>query len=607
MTMDPNRWVGAEETFGIPSLNRPDAPKSRWTFESIAAAEQPHDVAVSPDGSKVAFVLDRGDSSDVWMVAVEGGHPTRLTTVRDPQRYWEDTTPAWSPDGTRIAWAHDGKIRVSPIGGGKTLELATAAAPLWIDDGSMAITVDHDDETRVATLEIDEPWPQPLSPKGQNVTLAEARAGCVLYVNYPKEDLKASEIWRADPMARTCERLTGVPGMGDRSPALSPDGATVVFASERDGWWHLHVLDMDSREVSRLTDQDADFAGARWHRSGDRLVSVRTRRGRSDLVTIDFPDGTVRVLAEGGDWSFPEWAGDGVVVIHEDHRTPPRMVRVDPDLSVTRLTGPPPAEIATAPHVAFEEVTYQYFDGVEIHGFLFRPKTASDRPVPAVVYPHGGPTSAYTDSWDGHAQYFVDKGYAWFSINFRGSTGYGRDFERANHDVWGVADTEDCLAAADYLAGLDWIDGSRIAIFGASYGSYLALCCLTRDPRHRYACGVLKYGDSEITTSWAQGDRGGREDLERMMGPPSQARAAYREGSPLWSVEEITKPLLIAHGEQDDRVHPDQAAQLVTELKRLEKPFEYVTYPTESHGFLRPGPQVHFYRRLERFLDWYLM
>ena len=103
--------------------------------------------------------------------------------------------------------------------------------------------------------------------------------------------------------------------------------------------------------------------------------------------------------------------------------------------------------------------------------------------MPAVVYPHGGPTDAYADEWDGHAQYFVDKGYAWLAINFRGSTGYGRDFERRNHGVWGVDDTKDCLAAADFLRTLDWVDGERLGIFGASYGSYMALLRGDRRPR----------------------------------------------------------------------------------------------------------------------------
>ena len=158
--------------------------------------------------------------------------------------------------------------------------------------------------------------------------------------------------------------------------------------------------------------------------------------------------------------------------------------------------------------------------------------------MPAVVYPHGGPTDAYLDDWDGHAQYFVDKGYAWLAPNFRGSTGYGRDYERANHGVWGVDDTKDCLAAADYLRTLDWVDGERLGIFGASYGSYMALAAVTDDPEHRFRCAVAKYGDCDIVTSWAQGDRDGVQDLERMMGHPSSAREAYRAGSPYHRLRE---------------------------------------------------------------------
>ena len=159
--------------------------------------------------------------------------------------------------------------------------------------------------------------------------------------------------------------------------------------------------------------------------------------------------------------------------------------------------------------------------------------------MPAVVYPHGGPTDYYGDDWDGHAQYFVDKGYAWLAINFRGSTGYGRDFERLNHGVWGVDDTKDCLAAADYLRTLDWVDGDRLGIFGASYGSYMALLAVTDDPEHRFRCAVPKYGDCDITTSWAQGDRSGVQDLERMMGTPAQAREAYIAGSAYHRLENV--------------------------------------------------------------------
>jgi len=243
---------------------------------------------------------------------------------------------------------------------------------------------------------------------------------------------------------------------------------------------------------------------------------------------------------------------------------------------------------------------------LEIEGFLFRPADTSS-PVPAVVYPHGGPTSYYGDEWDGHAQYFVDKGYAWLAINFRGSTTYGLAFERANHGDWGVGDVDDCLAAAGYLSVLGWVDPNRIAIYGSSYGSYLTFASLVH-PENPFACGASKYGgDIDILTSWAQGDREGREDLERMMGHPAHDRRGYHAGSPIHQIDRITRPLLFAHGDHDVRVSPKQSEELVEALDQIGATYEYITYPTEGHGLLRREPQLHFYRRLEQFLDWYLM
>jgi len=308
-------------------------------------------------------------------------------------------------------------------------------------------------------------------------------------------------------------------------------------------------------------------------------------------------------------WDSPQCTESGdVVAAYHDHATAPEVRRVMPGGAARTIHAPAPLSVRSAPHVRPEDVTFESFDGLEIPAFLFRPRNASpDRAVPAIVYPHGGPTDAYADEWDGHAQYFIAKGYAWICPNFRGSTSYGRDFERANHGVWGVDDTKDCLAAADFLRTLDWVDGNRLAIFGASYGSYMALLSVTDDPEHRFRCAVCKYGDCDLVTSWAQGDRQGVQDLERMMGTPAEHPEAYLAASPVHRLENVTVPILVAHGEQDERVSPKQSDELVAALERLGKTYEYVTYPTEGHGLLRAGPQLDYYRRLERFLDWYLL
>lgn len=602
--------VGKEEHGGLPSLPRPDAPKAaHWSLEAAVAVERPHHSAVSPDGSRVAFLLDR-DTTDLWVAPVAGGPAERLTTGRAPSAYWEDAAPIWSPDGARLAYDDQGWVSVVSAAGGLPRRLVEAGPEAWPDEPRLLVTVERDGVTRLASCRPEDPWPHPLTSTAFSAGTAALLPGGSLVVceGHPADDLDRSDLWAIDLTSGEMRHLCGAPGRYDHSPAVDPRGTTVAYASARDDWDELCLVALDGSGERRLTSAAADFSEPAWRPDGRALAAVRTRAGCSDLVMVDAADGTVTLLAGGGVWSRPQWAeGGSLVATHEDHRTPPRLVRVEPDGRIVTLLDGAPAAVAAAPHVTPERVTYQSADGTTIEGFLFKPPTAARTRVPAVVYPHGGPTAFYGDEWDGHAQYFVDKGYAWFAVNFRGSTSYGRAFERANRGVWGVADTADCLAAADCLAGLDWVDPRRLAIFGASYGSYLALASLALDPQHRFACGVAKYGDSDIATSWAQGDRVGREDLEKMMGRPADAPEAYRAGSPLHRVADITRPLLVAHGEGDTRVHPGQSAQLVEALRREGKTFEYVTYPTEGHGLLRSAPQLHFYRRLERFLDWHLM
>jgi dipeptidyl aminopeptidase/acylaminoacyl peptidase len=605
MTDLTSLFVGKDEHGGLPSLARPNAPKAAgWSLEAVVAVERPHHPALSPDGSRAAVLLDRTNTE------VEGGRPQRLTTGRAPSAYWEDSAPVWSPDGSSLAYDDGGSVWVVPAAGGLPRRLGEATPAAWLDGTRLLVTVERDDVTRLAWCRADEFWAHVLTPPAFSAGTAVCVPGSSMVVaeGHPPEDFDRSDLWAIDAASGEMRRLVGAAGRRDHSPAVDPGRSLVAYVSEREGWDELCLVGLDGSGERALTGDGADFSEPAWRPDGRALAAVRTRAGRADLVVVDADTGAVSPRAEGGVWSRPQWAGGGALVAaHEDHRTPPRLVRVEADGRITTLLDGVPGAVAAASYITPERVTYRSADGLPVEGFLFRPPGAAGRRVPVVVYPHGGPTGYYGDEWDGHAQYFIAKGYGWFAINFRGSTSYGQSFERANRGVWGVADTADCLAAAYYLASLDWADPRRLAIFGASYGSYLALASLAFDPQHRFACGVAKYGDSDIATSWAQGDRVGREDLEKMMGHPADAREAYRAGSPLHRVAEITRPILVAHGERDARVHPIQSAQLVEALRREGKTFEYVTYPTEGHGLLRAEPQLHFYRRLERFLDWHLM
>jgi dipeptidyl aminopeptidase/acylaminoacyl peptidase len=590
---------------GVKAQPRKDlAPPPHWRLEAVAHTPRPRSLTLAADRRHACFIEDR-DTSDVYWLDLDHGVPERLTTGRALAPFWEDAAPRPSPDGRTVAYTADGHVWLVPTAGGPPRKLVEGGGPRWIDHARLVISVERDDATRLAVVDVERPWPQGLSEiddLGDEEEPAVSPDGTkVAFTFHPRDDLNRSDIRVHNLEMGVTSGLTRTTGMHDRSPAWSPDSKTLVFVSERSGFYELHLIGSDY-EDRQLTHAGADHSELEWHPDGTRILAVRGRRNRFDLVSVDASSGEATVLAEGGVWGAPHWTVHGdVIATYESHDTPPELRHAGGG----PRHAPAPKAVASAPHARLEEVTFPSFDGLEIPGFLLRPR--GDK-VPAIVNPHGGPTAAAADDWDGHAQYFVDKGYAWLTVNFRGSTGYGRDFERANHGVWGVDDTRDCLAAADYLRTLDWVDGDRLAIFGGSYGSYMALLAVVDDPERRYRCAATKYGDCDILTSWAQGDRLGVQDLERMMGHPATDRAGYRAGSPFHRLENLQVPLLIAHGERDERVHPQQSEQLVTELRRLGgKTFEYVTYPTEGHGFLHAGPQLDYYRRLERFLDWHLL
>ena len=608
----PQWWVGTDESGGIPNPGRPDVqPPPNWRLEAVAATERPRQLELSPDGSTVAFMLDR-DTSDLWTIQVAGGAASRVTTDRPLAAYWEDGNAVWSPDGTRLAFTRAGTVMVVAALGGVPTQVCAGSGPVWLDDARLIVGVSRGERTVLAVVAVADPWPQPLAHVGADYVTAVVspdRTEVAYTVSHP-DDLCCVSLHVATVATGASRTVVHQPGFAVRSPAWSPDGVHLAFASEWPGWYEVFLVDArDGSAPRQLTTANADFGDLSFAAAADALVGVRSCGGVADLVSIDVAGGEVTMLAEGGTWSSPRMLTDGsVVAVHESFSTPARLCVVGVDASVRELFAPVPAQVRVAPHVIPHHVAYLSLDGLEVYGWLYRPVgAASDRPCPAVVQPHGGPTSVTGDEWDGVAQYFVDKGYAWFAVNYRGSTTYGREFERANHGAWGVSDTHDCLAAHDHLATLDWIDPTRVAIFGASYGSYMALHAAVDDPDNRFACAIAKYGDCDILTSWAQGDLVGRLDLERMMGHPRGSRVEYAAGSPIHRIEHLEVPLLVAHGELDDRVSPLQSRELVEALRREGKQFEYVTYPTEGHGLLRRQPFLHFHRRLERFLDWYLM
>jgi dipeptidyl aminopeptidase/acylaminoacyl peptidase len=617
MLGDPKELIKAKyERNGWPAQTRPDIkPVGAWSMALLISFTRPRAHVVSPDGTQIAFYWDINDASDLYVMPTSGAWPSRLSFDRDLVAYWADDPPQWSPDGQWIAYTNQGHVWVISAAGGKPQKVTHfstgGSSPRWLPDShALLVGIRMEERSCLVLTDRQGTWPRAItSGTGHDHSASVSSDGTqIAYVHQPMDDFNRSDIMLANIQTGEIRSLTGTPKLHDHKPQWSPNNRTIAFLSERSGFHELFLIDAETGQENQLTQAGKDIVEYEWSPDGSQILCTLNNAGAFDLVLVDAGSGDIQELnAAYGVHAYPHWLSDGKTVSFEfeDAENPPDIYTMNLDSkTITQLTFSKAPVLESLKQVIPEQVSYQSFDGLEVPSFLYRPEKPNGA---AIVYPHGGPTSQYILEWDAIAQYFVAKGYTWIAVNFRGSTGYGIEFERANHNVWGVDDTKDCLAAADYLSTLDWIDSKRIAIFGSSYGSYMASCSLAYDPDYRFACGVAKYGDCNIISSWTQGDQIGREDLERMMQHPTRNREAWWAGSPILKVADIQKPIFIAHGLLDDRVHPLQSEELVEGLKRHDKVFEYVTYADEGHGFLKRATKFDFYTRLERFFDWYLL
>ncbi len=606
------------ERNGWPSLVRPDLkPPAGWSLPLVLSVNRVRNHALSPDGASIAFIWDRGDLSDIYTLPAAGGWPQRLSFDRAPVAYWDDEIPRWSPDGSSLAFTLAGHVHIVDLPGSLPRKLsdfaASASSPVWMPDNrGLIVTVARHDADQLLLTDRDGAWPRSLTndPTADHWDAQPSPNGRrVAYVRRPFDDLNRLDICVIDLEAGAEDQMVGRAQERNWEPRWSPDGSQVAFVSQRGGGFNeIWLAASDGSGLRQLTRLGHDCAELAWSPEGGRIACTVNRAGAFDLAIIDAQTGAAQfVVAGAGYHSRPAWSPDGAFLTfeHESPIQPPDLYRLELATgAVTPLTFSFPPALAANRLLSPAPVAYRSFDGLEIPAFLFRPERPNGV---AVVYPHGGPSSLYACEWDPIVQYFVAKGYTILAPNYRGSTGYGLAFEHANYGDWGGGDTQDCLFGARHLAGLPGIDPARIAIFGGSYGGYLTACCLSRDPDYLFACGVSKYGDANLVSSWAQCNRDLRLYSEIFLGHPAARRPAYLAGSPIYQVENVQKPVLILHGLDDDVVPPEASEEWAEALRRAGKTFEYKTYAGEPHGFLLRRTQLDAYTRIERFLDWHLL
>ena len=251
-----------------------------------------------------------------------------------------------------------------------------------------------------------------------------------------------------------------------------------------------------------------------------------------------------------------------------------------------------------------EPVRIPVRDGLELPAYLTLPPGVKPENLPAVLLVHGGPWARDAWGFDGAAQFLANRGYAVLQVNFRGSTGYGREFWEKSFKQWGKAMQDDLTDSAKWLAGRGIADPERIAIYGGSYGGYAALAGMAFTP-DVYAAGISFVGPSNLFTLLASVPpywEPYRQMQYEMIGHPETEKDLLTAASPLFSADKIAAPLLIAQGANDPRVKKAESDQIVEALKKRGIDVPYIVKDNEGHGFANEENRLYFYRAVERFL-----
>ena len=615
----------AEAPRGAPESGRVRRPsRDGLTIEQAAAIEAPREFRLSPDGRRVAFTAEAAGARQIFLMASRGGYPEQLTATEKSA-----SDPQWSPDGRRMAFVRDEAIWMIDVEGAHQALVsqhpAGSRSPRWCADGHQIGFISRRrgwDQLWVVDAPVPrrgrpatrprsaEPVPMTApgvdvedfvwSPDGREIAVASQRL----------PDLLTSQIHLVD-VATARERLIAGQDAWETGPRWLPDGSGLLAVSDRDGWFQVIRLSTDGSERTALTAGNREHGepGGGWgyvplpSPDGRRFACVEIRDGLVDLLVGDLqvtsapgPAPQLSVVNPfDGVWLAVGWMPDAtaILAVGRSDRAPADLWLLPvPEAAAQgakprQLTHSLPTVVDTARFATGTRVSFQSRDGLRIEGNLYLPSNAVGEEavrVPCLVHSHGGPTGQALRDWMPFRQLVAEAGLAVLSVDFRGSTGYGRDFRWANRGEWGHTDAFDVIDAARWAAKQSWCDG-RLAHYGASYGGYMTLCVVSEEPS-LWRAGIDLYGDSDIAESYRHGDRLGRIDLERMMGKPDdpEAVAAYRRGSPLYRVERIEAPLLIMHGRKDKRVVPLMTEKIVEALEIEGKHYQLHWYDEESHG-----------------------
>ena len=581
------------------------------------------------DGEQLLFASNLSGQFNLWRVSLQGGWPDQLTafmdeTVRgvgvsrdgrillcadrdgdefhqlymlDPDRGWPEQltdapqvqhfvgSDAWSPDGSKFAYAAnarkptDMEIWVRDLESGNTRPVfgqgKFAFPGPWSPDGSQLLALDFRNNSDVSIFLID-------------VEAGESRE----LTPHDDEAIYLPGAWAADGSGF---HLVTDAGSEFRGLAFYELGAN------RWDWVEEPRHDVEDLKVS------ADGRVLAWlvNEDGYDRLQLRELDGGRELPTPELPAGARPHLTGAQPPLALSPDGSHAALIVSSPRRPPEAWVVETGsgrawpVTDSRIGG-----LGEEDLVDVELVSYPSFDGREIPAWLYRPDVESKAPV--VLSIHGGPEAQEKPVYQPVYQYLVSRGIGVLATNIRGSTGYGKSYQRLVQRDWGGGDMRDWEHAAKWLRAQDWVDPNRIGVFGGSYGGFAVLTCVTRLPQY-WAAAVDIFGPSNLVTFAKAVPPTWKRFIARFVGDPDTEADFLMERSPITYVEDVQTPLLVIQGATDPRVVKGESDQMVDRLQSLGREVEYVVFDDEGHGFTKRTNELRAYRLAAEWLERHLL
>ena len=582
----------------------------------------------SPDGKTLAFLSSRSGDSQVYLMAMDGGEPrqfTHLSTGADIVK--------WSPDGKTIAFtsgvyvdckddpcnkARDEEKEKNKVKAHVADHLLYRHWNHWKDDKRshlFVVAADGSSAPRDLTpgANYDVPPDQRGGPDDINFS-PDSKEICYTAVTDPMEAVSTNgDLFVVPADGGASKRITTQPGF-DGNPVYSPDGKYIAFHAqltpvyEADLWW-LMLYDRASGKIEELpTGFDRSAENLAWSPDSKTIYFTAENETLQPVYAMAAKTGAAprKIVAEGFN-SVISFSSNGKTLAFE--RTsltmPAEVFTASSDGSGARqLTHHNDAILAAVEMNAPETFWFEGAVGTKVQAMMIRPPNFDrTKKYPLLVLLHGGPQTMWSNAWGyrWNAQVFSGAGYVTLMINRRGSTGYGQKFTDEITNDWGGKAYTDVMNGVDYtLRTYPFVDGTKMAAAGGSYGGYMADWIATHTGRFKAI--ISHAGIFDKVAMWATEELWFEE--HDMQGTPWSNPESYRKWSPSTYAAELGKyktPTLVIAGERDYRVPYTQSLEFFSALQRQSVPSKLVVFPDEGHWVLKPQNARFWYKT---FLDW---